>query len=352
MKFNGLIQHSFALRLAKEHRPFEGPSNLRRVQERFSLPAGNGAAFEARPVCGQASSGGGDTGRSAKHSPLVECGRTTVQPLPIRPVVPLPFAFQWAANGKGDLNPRRNEPRLIFAERHPATGEVDYNDFLIERPGCDSQAQSISRTLLRVVAHKRSRLLGLALAGRVVSVMLPHAVLTPVDGSKGAGATADRSWFVQPLLSFIHDGRVKSEFRDSYSLTLLLLPVQGKEYRERKMTVDEIDRTVNVGWGLAAVPTDAMLPQFQADGPLPDYLARLTAPCDPTNLLRPSGPDSEAGGCWESLTLRRATEVLAFSVGLKLAQGRPAERPSGPSATSATTLLPRSEVRGCRRFWS
>lgn len=334
----GLVQHSFALRLAKERWPFDGPGNLKRIQERFALPASDAPAFGVRSVHDlpdpSSSKGKRTKITTADHGPLVEHGQTTVQPVPIGLPAKLPPAFWWAENGTDELNCRRNEPRLIFAEASPETGEVDYNDFLVEREGCDHHARLISWTLLKILAHKRSRLLGLALANRVVSVMLPHAVLTLVDdnGKVETNAGEDRSWFAQPLVSFIRDGRVRSEFRDSYALTLLLVPVTGKEYQHRKMTRREIDRTVNAGWGLATTPTDAKLTRFQVCGPLPEYLSRLTAPCDLTGLLRPPGSKSrsEAGGCGGPLTLRRCTEVLAFGLGLRLVRG------SGGHVTEST----------------
>jgi len=325
----GLIQHSFALRMAREHWPFDGPGNLRRVRERFALPASGSAAFDVRSVCElpvpDGSKGERANANAVEPGPLVEHGQATVLPLPIGLPTELSPAFQWAEGGLGSPNCRRDEPKLIFAEISPETGEADYNDFLVEQQGCDRHAQLISWSLLKIVAHKRSRLLGLALANRVVSVMLPHAVLTVVDddGRVGSSEGQDKSWFAQPLVSFIRDGRVKNEFRDSYSLTLFLIPVTGKEYRQRKMTRLEIDRTVNAGWGLAASPADAKLTRFQVRGPLPDYLSRLVAPCNPTSLLRPPGgdPHPKATGCGGLLTLQRCTEVLAFGLGMRLTQG-------------------------------
>lgn len=95
------------------------------------------------------------------------------------------------------------------------------------------------------------------------------------------------------------------------------------------MTHKEIDRTVNAGWGLATVPTGEKPARFQASGPLLDYLPRLAAPFDPMILLRPPGV-TRAGSCGRSLTLRQGTEVLAFGLGLRLAQG------SGGHATEQT----------------
>jgi hypothetical protein len=334
VRFNGLIQHSFALQLAKEHLPFDRTGNFERIQERFALPAREGAAFDVRPVCDPADQDGTkadrDDARIAKHSPLVEHGYTTVQPQPIRLVrtgngtsaPTLPSAFQWAEKSKGEPNPRQNEPKFIFAEVNPATGTVECNDFLVEKRGSAPRQGQIPSCLLEIVAHKRSRLLGLALANRVVSVMLPHAVLTPGDFPlDDTDAALEGGWFAQPLVSFVRGGQGKSEFRDSYALTLFLIPVRGEKHKQRKMTLEEIASTVNAGWGLAAAPRDSNLPQFRMHGPLLEYLSRLIAPCDPASLLRSPGSRPKARVCENALTLRQATEIFAFSLGLRLAQG-------------------------------
>ncbi len=319
--FHGLIQHSFALRLAKERRPFDGPDIEGRIQERFAFPASGDAAFDVRSMYELATQGGPEGKRPAtniaEHSPLVRLGQTTVEPLPLSfcwadggPSDPdLPPAFKWAERGKHPPDRRQDGPTFIFGGVSPETGKVECNDYLVERSGCGTDAQLISSSLLEILAHKRSRLLGLALASRIVSVMLPHAVLTPAEDAGLSEPTADKSWFVQPLVSLIGDGQVKTEFRDSYSLTLLLVPITASGYRERKMTCKEIDQTVNAGWGLAAIPTRERPPRFQASGPLLAYLPRLAAPFD------------LAGACGGSLTLRQGTEVLAFGLGLRLAQG-------------------------------
>lgn len=184
----------------------------------------------------------------------------------------------------------------------------------------DEGARQISLSLLEILAHKRSRLLGLALAGRVVSVMLPHAVLTPAGAPSSGGSAAGKSWFVQPLVSFVRDSHAGAEFRDSYTLTLLLIPITATGYGERKMAHSEIDQIVNAGWGLAAAPTREKPSQFQVEGPLVDYLPLLVAPFDPAISLWP--PEvTRAGPGVGPLTLRQGTEMLAFGLGLRLAQG-------------------------------
>lgn len=334
--YNGLIQHSFALRLPKGHRPVPG-GNRRQLENLFALPAQGGAEFEVKAVGKPAAEEGSDrtppATHIAEHTPLVRHRLTTVEPVPISfsgatgsasgcSNPPLPPAFSWASAGADPPAPLEDGPTFVFAGLDAASGEVECNDYLVERAGCGSEEPlAISRALLEILAHKRSRLLGLALANRIVSVMLPHAILQPVAGA-GSSGDAGKAWFAQPLLSFIRDGQVKTAFRDSYSLTLLLVPITGRDCRERKVTEEEIDWAVNAGWALGAVPTREHPPQFRARGPLLDYLRRLVAPYDPATLLWPPGTDpaSRAAAQPPPLTLRQGTEVLTFCLGLKLAE--------------------------------
>lgn len=332
--YNGLIQHSFALRLPKGHRPVPG-GNRRQIEALFALPAQGGAEFKVKAVGKRVVEEGSDptppTTHIAEHSPLVRHRLTTVEPLAISfsgatgyatgsSNPPLPPAFRWAGAGTDPPAPLEDGPTFVFAGLDAASDRVECNDFLVERAGCGSEgAPAISRALLEILAHKRSRLLALALANRIVSVMLPHAILQPVAGT-GSSGDPDRAWFAQPLLSFIRDGQVKTAFRDSYSLTLLLVPIAGCEYGERKVTAEEIDWAVNAGWALGAVPTREHPPQFRARGPLLDYLRRLVAPYDPATLLWPPDADpASRGGAQPPLTLRQGTEVLTYCLGLKLA---------------------------------
>jgi len=331
--FHGLIQHSFALRLTKKRRPFTSFSCFQQVEELFALRAGGGAAaFGVRAVGEDRLDDKERMAQIAEHSPLVRSERTTVHPLSTsfsgadgrRSDPILPAAFRWAGEGDGDPDRLRDGPTFVFGKINSST-KTECNDYLVEQSGCGSEGRAISWSLLEVLAHKRSRLLGLALANRVVSVMLPHAVLTPLTRPRpgGAGSAADGAWFVQPLLSFIRDGQVKTEFRDSYSLTLLLVPIASGGYGDRMMTAAEIDWAVNAGWGLAAAPTREKPPRFKPGGPLLDYLPRLVAPFDPATLLRSPESDSapRANVNEGSLTLRQGTEVLAFCLALRLAQG-------------------------------
>lgn len=330
--FHGLIQHSFALRLEKKRRRFTSPHCFRQIEELFALPASEGAAFRVRAVGEDHLDDKERMAQIAEHSPLVKSEWTTVHPLSIsfsgadgrRHDPGLPPAFRWAETGERQPDPLQDGPTFVFGKVNPSA-KAECNDYLVERSGGESEARSISWSLLEVLAHKRSRLLGLALANRVVTVMLPHAVLTPLARPQ-AGTTSngsDGAWFVQPLLSFIRDGQVKTEFRDSYSLTLLLVPIASGGYGDRRMAVAEIDWTINAGWGLAAVPTREEPPRFKPSGPLLEYLPRLAAPFDPTALLRSPESDSisRASSNKGSLTLRQGTEVLAFCLVLRLARG-------------------------------
>jgi len=351
--FHGLIQHSFALQLAKEHRPFGGSDTEGRIKEHFALQASGGAAFDVRSVCNPAIQDCPEGMRRAtdiaEHSPLVRFGGTTVKPLRISfsgaagdPSDPaLPSAFKWAGRGKHPSDGRQDGPTFIFGGVNPETGKVECTDYLVEQSGCGTEAQSISSSLLEILAHKRSRLFGLALASRIVSVMLPHAVLIPVEGAK-----SEESWFVQPLVSFVRDGQKRTELRSSYSLTLLLIPITPTGFAERTMTDREIDLNVNAGWSLASVPTRTKPPRFRASGPLLEYLPRLASPFDLAALLRQSGAE-EGGKCEESLTLRQGTEILAFGLGLRLVQGsrgRATERTVRAMADDVVTSLGSARV--------
>jgi hypothetical protein len=334
--FNGLIQHSFALRMADNRRLFHGRDTYERVAKRFSLLQSQGKAkFCVIPVGEPADQH--SICEIAPQSPLIQHDLANVCPQGMtflardndgkyrEPV--LPDAFSWAATGSEQVAPRSDEARFIFAE---AEGErrVCGNDFLVKEHGCKRKADLISQVLLEVIAHRRSLLFGLALANRFVNVMLPHALLKPVPAPGGGWPYKNAEcgyWILQPVVSLIRDGRDPRNFRQMYSLTLFLVPVEVEEYRAREMPECEIDRTVNAGWGLASSPSPAKVPLFDVCGPLPSYISRL-ARYDLAGLLCPPGtPGSCDYGRWPSLTLRKATELIAFGVALTIAQG-PSDR--------------------------
>lgn len=333
--FNGLIQHSFALRIDKGQRPFRGQGNHEMVAECFGLGSRGGDRFSAYPVGEPATDESLDL--LASHSPLVRSRRTGVLPLRMKFLdppsyeAPLPDAFAWAtARGEsGESNVE--EPWLVFA--HAESKKRPGNDFLVDRDGCEAAEQAISRLLLEVIAQRRCRLFGLALAHRIVNVMLPHAILRPSGGGRGPASTSVESgaWFLQPLVSFIRDDRSHRGFRSTYSLTLLLVPVKEAGLQERKMSEGEIGWAVNAGWSLATVPRPNAIPRFEVRGPLPRYISRL-ARLGPASLLRSpsqaaSTAGSPAGDECGSLSLRQTTELIAFGVALRVARGGSAHGP-------------------------
>lgn len=315
----------------KDCRPFHGDSTHEMAVERFSLPrVGDDAGFYVRPV-GKLTD---DMSISSlvPHSPLVQHNLTTVKPQRMRFLEctcdgnysePLPNAFSWAAGcgAKTVDQDKAYEARFIFADREE-DGRVELNDFLVEKAGdCSSEceARSISHVLLEVIAHRRSLLFGLALANRFVNVMLPHALLTSVDAKGGC-------WILQPVVSLI---RVKhgggGPFRPMYSLTLILIPVGNSRCGAREMPECEIEGMVNAGWSLASSPRPTKLSRFEVAGLLPNYLSRL-ARFDLSRLLFLPGDSRKRSGAsvegkCPSLTLRQATEVIAFAVALGVVQG-------------------------------
>lgn len=332
-EFHGLIQHSFALRLPKDRQPFVGVGVSQQVEKLFGLKAHGGAAFAVRAI-GKTLA---DDSTHADHSPLVKSGSTTVEPLEVsfsgaaghtdtEPTPPP--AFAWSRTGERTIADTQNGPTFVFAELNTDTGKVERNDYLVERRQCGDETHPISVSLLEILAHKRSRLLALALANRIVSVMLPHAILTPARGLEPHGVSYG-SWFAQPLLSFIRNGQSRAGFRDSYSLTLLLVPITATECHERMMTAEEIDLMVNAGWGLGAVPTRTPPPQFKVRGPLTEYLPRLAARSDPARLLWPKSSAEQAAE--RLLTLRQGTEVLAYCLARKLTEA-PGRNPDASEA--------------------
>lgn len=313
--FNGLIQHSFALRMP-ENRCLHGqgyPDD--EVIEHFSPQlAGTADEFRVRPVGHQAKAQATDG--LAWHSPLVGELHTNAKPrqLPFLArdgsgyVDSLPTAFSWACSEevkKGLANDAADEARFAFA-RTSDGGDLFNNDFLVERCDCERRTALVSQALLEVLAHKRSLLFGLALANRFVNVMLPHALfkLAHAGGSCHRADDGDASWILQPLVSLLRTGRGGSNFARMYSLTFFLIPVDGT-CAARKMRKREIAQMVNVGWSLASSPWRGKeVPQFHVRGPLPDYIQQL------------SRFDIGRG----ALTARQATERVAFGVALTTAE--------------------------------
>lgn len=327
--FNGLIQHSFALRNHELHRPLRGGSIEEIVAERFALTASEGAEFRVRGLTDQ-------NGVSAPSwSPLVERELTSLDPhartnfLEWNPEEgnfskKLPDAFSWADEKNREKLQQKHWERFIFAKNE--SGHISLNDFLVSaRYSGEGQARSVSEMICELLAARRSMLFGLSLANRFVNVTLPHAFLTPVTGHdqwrRGVRAPW---WLLQPLVSLIRVGRDGNDFRRMYSLSFFLIPVKNSSCEPRKMSEREIEGMVNAGWGLASSPSGLSL--FDFSGPLLGYVSRLTPPVEHT--LDPQAPNGspanqDDGGAakWRHLTLRQATEEIAFAMALRMAQG-------------------------------
>jgi hypothetical protein len=331
----GLVQHSFALRMGRDQPPFQGRTHRELVANCFELGPENGARFRASPVGEPV--GGERLARLASHSPLARHGLTAVQPLGMRFLdpppddegyeTPLPGAFAWAASQgegshAGNCDPYIEEARLVFGDAGDEREAPSANDFLLHEAECEGDDQAITQLLLEVVAQRRSRLFGLAMANRIVNAMLPHAVLEPSYAGKCAKPTAVGGWFLQPLVSFIRDDRNHRGFRDIFSLTLFLVPIAGPKLQRRKMSKCEIGWAVNAGWGLATVPSPDAIPRFKVSGPLPGYISRL-GPLDLPGLVGPPvQPNAEDRPvkCGPQ-TLRQASEAIAYAVALRMARG-------------------------------
>jgi hypothetical protein len=332
---HGLIQHSFALQIDKGRRPFHGHANHELVAECFELPSSGGARFRVKAVSEPAR--GAHLGRLASHSPLVQHGLADVRPLQMKFLeptpdgseygTPLPEAFKWAATKREYSKPNVEEARFIFADAGEEAEARPSNDFLVNGVGCEGEELAISQLLLEVIAQRRSRLFGLALAHRIVNVMLPHAILRPAGARRGGVSTGAElgAWYLQPLVSFIRDDRDHRGFRSMYSLTLFMVPVDEPRCGDRQMSKYEIEWAINAGWSLATTPPPVEIPTFEVRGPLPGYISRL-AQLDLASLLHsPSRAKGAAGaaarGNCGPLTLRQATELLAFGVALRVARG-------------------------------
>jgi hypothetical protein len=314
---HGLIQHSFALALTKPHKPFRGRTNTERVSERFAVPEGRGKPHFVEQVCEGAHYGGDEL---ATHSPLAEHGLTTVGSLRMELLKhsegssdAIPAALDWALNdkSKADGDKDYEEPRSIFFDGYDDERQPSLNDFWVRplSPGRDSSSARVSRTLLEVLAHKRSRLFGFALANRIVTVMLPHAVAyAPPDGDER------NDWFMQPFVSFIRGGHDRGRLRSTYSLTFLLVPVVAKGLMSRKMSRAEIKLMMVAGWGYAATRPELSLSKFELLGPLLDYLTDLAR----FDIRRLGGKARESK---DKFTLRQAIERVAFGTALSMAQG-------------------------------
>jgi hypothetical protein len=326
VEFHGLIQHSFALRIQGDRRPYHGMDPSKALIELFKLPATGGAEFQVHSVNQFLKHEPPNPSRKPfdlpSYSPLVKNRLTTLVPQEIPFLQPdaagaLPKPLRWAEAEKDKEKDKEKEKekekderweRFIFAQ--DGQGDEDsprFNDFLVETTqphACECEAHAVSRVLCQLLAHRRSMLFGLSLAGRFFNVMLPHAFL------KAENRTPPRDWILQPLVSLIQAGGDGSGFQRTFSLTFFLIPVSA-DCADRKMSVEEIKSAFQAEWNLASSRSPKELASFSVSGPLLGYISRLDPSVLPS-LLPPANGHRP---------LRQTAEAILFAVALRIAQG-------------------------------
>ena len=346
--FHGLIQHSFALRIPSELHPQYTRSDI-------SEPCRLLQALLNAPMCDQSSGfclmsvdrmecegeRGGYCGPRPDHSLLVKNETATVvlQGLPFLGCdpngrkYPLPKPFSWAEQsvpidpppkiGPADGGGAERWEGFITAARNRCE-PAQAKDFLIveetssqERQPGPADPKAVSWLLCQLLAHRRSRLFGLSLAQRIFNVLLPHALLRPVEATGIHG-----EWLVQPVLALFRANE-NHEFRRIFSLTLFLVPVaiEGSDkvaVGERKMNNEEIHQTVQAGWSLATARPDAEA-LFSLSGPLCGYLTKLDPSIAGWNGL--GDAETRTGLEGSSLTVRQATEAIFFATAQRMVEG-------------------------------
>jgi hypothetical protein len=332
VEFNGLIQHSFALRLHELHRPFYGANVEEMVSSRFK-PTGVGSTDFSIDKIGELSRQAHPLSSWVPHSLLAEKGMTTLKPhgvdfLDQEDPMPegLPRPFLWAWKDPEDLL----WERFVFVSEENRK-ELSRNDFRVAGIApvpSEDQTQLASKILAELIAHRRSMLFGLALANRFVNVSLPHAILAPTSDlvlDDSGHEVQSGYWMLQPLVSLIRVGHDGGDFRRMFSLTLFMIPIEDGACEQRKMSSWEIRRAVRAGWGLAEGPRPEDRPRFDVRGPLPTYISQLVPSVRQELDLSeaPAGEGGEAGtrSNWARLTLRNTAEAITFAVALRMAQG-------------------------------
>lgn len=322
-EFNGLIQHSFALRLPDRHRPFDAPSIHANLAARFDARITGTYRFSVVPRHPPIVVHRND--RAVAHTLLPRAELTNVKPVrlgglgnaPGEALEGIPPALAWAGPGTGGgededcCGDRRARPRMIFAELGGRPEKPQGNDFRVVRTSAmEEPCERIARWLLEAVAFRRSQLFGLAISKRFVNLMLPWARLTPSENGDNAGGNL----LLLPLVSLVRDEAERRVFRRMYSLTLYALPVTS-ELAAREMDACEIESLVNAGWGLAEAIPPGKVPRYEFSTPLRDYVEHLAQP-GAEALFREA---TQQG----SLTFRMVTELIAYAVALRTAEGPP-----------------------------
>jgi hypothetical protein len=334
-RFNGLIQHSFALRNHQSSRSFSGTDVKEMVSERFAHQASGCGGFKVEEIPLQKRE------RGPTCSPLLDAGLTTLDSRSrarffewdrerCRYVRPLPKPFLWADASDGEAKKERQAhwERIVFAKTKE-DGTLSINDLLVR--GCDSgasEALAVSQMLCELLAARRSMLFGLALANSFVNVTLPYATLAPApsEDPKCSSPKPAGEWILQPVISLIRlDRKNGCQFRRMYCLSFFLIPVKGPCFEARAMGKCEVKKMVNAGWGLSTCPSS--LPRFDVSGPLTRYATRLEPLAG--EILGQDGPvggtaadlDEAEEITWQGLKLRKATEAITYAVATRMALG-------------------------------
>lgn len=379
--FNGLIQHSFALRippsLCPQYTREDIPDTEALLKALFETPAETDGCskfclMSAKDMADKYEADAtGKRTAVGDYSILASEEQTTIKP------VRLPFSEQKETAGKFDYkrelpspfdwakscpspdldDPVRAWDGFIFAEEEPFSKRLQCNDFLIaereEEPDM-SDARAVSWLLCQLLAHRRSRLFGPSLARGIFNVLLPHAILQARSSDRPATETSrgdprqSEGWIVQPALS-LFQVRGHHGFRPIFSMTLFMVPVNidrnpheganesadadckrpEPQLKSRCMGQDEICRTIQAGWALARSQPFRIRRKFDVSGPLGGYLSALKP-----SVLKPLGVTASCSG-WayeakegakqdakrEALTLRDITEATLFAISLRMMQG-------------------------------
>lgn len=353
--FNGLIQHSFALRVPVEFCPQYTRPDITDFQDLLARlltePAIDqvGPRFELTPLTDLAEKRMDGVSLLADQ----ELANLKLWELPLTGYgqegfsYKMPAPFSWAMGrrkvetygqlrdpvkswtgsvvvaGNASDRPRltdyvivRDGPRVSPEEPHGVSAAADPNDPL-----------AVSWLLCQLLAHRRSRLFGSSMSRRVFNVLLPYAILYP---QSICSLCPSGPWILQPSLSLFLAGHERG-FRSIFSLTLFLVPVSLGELSDenrngsprvvqRPICRDEIHQTVEPGWSIATSPPKGTRPVFDVGGPLCEYLDMLN-PSTPacSDISAPTSQDGAAA--WGGLTLRRIAEATFYETALRMVQG-------------------------------
>jgi hypothetical protein len=326
-ELNGLIQHSFALRVPPELRPaYAGESigDAARLLQAIFAPAGCGFELSSAGM-----TPGGPDAPWWHRSPLLAHEQTTIQPRRLPVAEPagseLTGPLKWANEGCGKRLSRPDWQGLVIAGAD-RPGETRQKDFLLAPPGPEGEdnGSRTSQVLTQLLAHRRSRLFGLPLARETINVLPPHARLRSTNDP-------GKDWFAQPALSLFYVYGRRS-FRPIFSFSLLLVPCtverQGGSsvpiLSARPMSPTEIRNSVRNPWPLATALRENRPEAFEVSGPLGEYLSAV-APRALSAVGIDAG-DSEwaergrEGAAHSRLTVRSVTETTLFALALRMAR--------------------------------